>query len=308
MNVQDYYKLLGVSRDASDDAIKKAFRKLARQYHPDHNPNDPKAEAKFKEINEAYTVLSDPEKRSQYDKFGKDWERYQQAGAQGGFDWSRYANANGGNGNARYSGNFEDMMGGMGGAGGYSSFFEALFGAQMGGQGRGAARGRDIEQTVPITLAEAYHGSSRMLEQNGQRREFKIPKGVKTGSKIRLSGAGGRGANGADGDLYVIVEVQPNPQFERKEDDLHTEFELPLYTAILGGKVGVPTLDGTVQLTIPPRTQNGRKFRLSGKGMPHLKQSDTSGDLYATAKVVLPTQLSEEEEALFRQLQELGRS
>jgi curved DNA-binding protein len=303
MNIQDYYKVLGVARDADEASIKKAFRKLARQYHPDHNPNNPQAEAKFKEINEAYAVLSDPDKRAQYDRFGKDWEHYQQAGGAGGFDWSRY----GGNPNMRYSGNMDDLFGGMGGASGYSSFFETLFGGQMGGQGR-PTRGRDLEQPVQVTLAEAYQGSSRILEQGGQRREFKIPKGVKTGSKIRLTGAGGKSPNGQAGDLYVVVEVQPDPRFERQEDDLYTEFDLPLYTAILGGKVSVPTLDGPVQLTIPPRTQNGRKFRLGGKGMPRLKQPEQSGDLYATAKVILPLQLSDEEESLFRQLQSLGEA
>lgn len=312
MEYKDYYKILGVSRNADDKAIKKAYRKLARQYHPDHNPDNPTAEQRFKEINEAHAVLSDPDKRAKYDKFGVDWERYQQMGDAGGFDWSRWA-SNGGP-NVRYTtGSAEDIFGDSG----FSSFFETLFGgggfgsdpfANFGSRTQRPARGQDYEQRVQISLREAYHGTSRVLSRDGQQRTVTIPAGVKTGSKIRLSGEGGAGSvGGASGDLYLVIEVKPDKRYERSGDDLTTAFDLPLYTAMLGGTVRVPTLEGSVELTIPPETQNDSKFRLKGKGMPALKKPDQHGDLYAVAKVKLPQNLSEEERQLFQQLQDLKR-
>ena len=307
MDYKDYYKILGVPRNADDKAIKKAYRELARKYHPDKNQGDEKAKARFQEINEAHAVLSDPEKRSKYDQFGADWERVQQAG--GDFDWSRYAS--GGGPNVRYTytgGNTEDIFG----SGGFSSFFETLFGSSGFGFGDTSrtrpARGQDIEQPVKISLAEAYHGTTRLLEKNGTQREIKIPAGVDTGSKIRLSGEGGASmSGGASGNLYLVVDVGPDKRFERRGDDLYVEFDLPLYVALLGGKADVPTMDGSVQLTIPPETQNGKRFRLSGKGMPNLKNPKKFGDLFATANVVLPTGLSDEERSLIEQLADLAR-
>lgn len=311
MAMQDYYQILGVPRNADEKDIKKAYRKLARQYHPDVNPDDKAAEEKFKQINEAYEVLSDADKRAKYDQFGSEWARYQQAGNTGGFDWSRWAN----NPNARqYSGNVEDLFGTTGDSG-FSSFFDMLFGNQMGGTGYTQyggrtrprqQRGQDMEQTVQVSLAEAYHGSSRTLSKGSANREIKIPKGVKTGSKIRLSGEGQQGFGGAQaGDLFLVVEVMPDPRFERREDDLYVTVDVPLYTAILGGKVGVPTLDGQVHLTIPAHTQNGKKFRLANKGMPKLKNPSEHGSLYATVNVVLPAQLSDRERELFEELRSL---
>ncbi len=309
MDYKDYYQTLGVSRDADEKTIKQAYRKLARKYHPDVNPGNAEAEQKFKEINEAYEVLSDPDKRQKYEQFGADWQRYQQAGAQGGFDWSQWGGAGGPGPNVRYTytGNAEDMFGG---AGGFSDFFEMLFGRGAGGFGGRSGFAEQAytqpraapayEQTVQISLYEAYHGATRTLSlESGERREVKIPPGVKTGSKIRLSGLAG------GGDLYLVMEVRPDNNFTRDGDKLETEFELPLYTALLGGTARVPTLDGPVELNIPPETQNGARFRLRGKGMPRLKEPTVHGDLYATARVMLPTQLSDRERDLIGQLRAL---
>jgi curved DNA-binding protein len=313
MEPKDYYKILGVDRKADKKEIQKAYRKLARKYHPDVNANNKEYETKFKEASEAYEVLSDADKRAQYDKFGSDWQRYQQSGAQGsdGFDWSQWAQANRqgnqrGNPQGGYTYTTEDMGDMFGGV--HSDFFETLFGQSTGGnaQQRGPRRGRDLESPVQITLQEAYTGTRRMLSQNGREVEVKIPAGVKTGSRVRLPGQGGQATQGSQaGDLYLIVEVLPNDRFERRGDDLHTEIELPLYTAVLGGKVEIPTLTGTVQLSIPPETQNGRRFRLTGRGMPHLKDPSKHGDLYAKVMVRLLTGMSDEEKDLFQQLRSL---
>lgn len=305
MDYKDYYKTLGVARDADEKAIKKAYRKLAKQYHPDTNKNDKKSEERFKEVAEAYEVLSDPDKRKKYDQFGADWERHQRGPSTGGFDWSQYASgANGGGGYTRYA-TAEDLGDMFGGNAGFSSFFETLFGGGYAGgmhqpNMRGAARPAAQEQPVPISLSEAYHGTTRILEIGVTQREIRIPAGVKTGSKIRVGGDSGR-----SGELYLVVEVQPDKRFERDGDDLQTEFDLPLYVALLGGEANVPTLDGPVKLTIPAETQNGRKFRLRGKGMPNLKNKDQRGDLYAVAKIKLPANLTEQERALIEQLKSL---
>jgi DnaJ-class molecular chaperone len=311
MEYKDYYHVLGVGRSADAKEIKKAYRRLARQYHPDTNPNNKAAEEKFKEINEAYQVLNDPEKRAKYDKFGQEWQRFQQSGASGGFDWSAWSRQ-GGPATGAYTTytNVEDLEDLFGGTGGFSDFFETLFGGGAFGSGAGRAarprRGQDAQQPILATLAEAYHGTTRQLVIGDRQQLVKIPAGVKTGSKIRLAGLGQPGRNGGEtGDLYLVVEVLPDERFEQRGDDLYMEFELPLYTAILGGTVDAPTLDGSVKLTIPPETQNGARFRLRGKGMPRLKQSAERGDLYATARVSLPQGLSSEERKLFEQLKHL---
>ena len=302
MEYRDYYKILGVPRTADEKEIKKAYRKLARQYHPDVNQEDKKAEDKFKEVNEAYEVLSDPDKRSKYDQFGAEWQRYEQAGKAGGFDWGAWSRQ-GQNGAGQQYRTYtnEDMFGSNGN---FSDFFETLFGSARAEQAARPRRGQTLEQPVKISLAEAYSGTTRLLTRDGgQPKEVKIPAGVKSGSKIRLAGEGMQGMGGGQaGDLMLVIDIQPDPRFERDGDDLYTEFDVPLYTAVLGGKVGVPTLGGVVQLTIPAETQNGRRFRLTGKGMPKLKSPSTQGDLYATARVVLPTNLTDEEKQLFEQL------
>ncbi len=316
MKYKDYYETLGVDKNASEKEIKRAYRKLVKEHHPDVNPNDPTAEERFKEINEAHEVLSDPEKRRKYDRLGTDWQRWQQAGGRpDGFDWGRWrTQAPGGGQVYTHYGDIGDLFGEESP---FSDFFNAIFGG-MGGMGGvratpgrtryqpQAQRGQDYEQEVEITLEEAYRGARRLLNKDGRRLEVKIPPGVRTGSKVRMAGEGAAGLGGGQaGDLYLRIKVIPNPRFERKGDDLHCSVPLDLYTALLGGEVRVPTLDGDVQLKIPPETQNGRTFRLTGRGMPHLRQPEQRGDLYATVQVRLPQDLSQQERELIGELASL---
>jgi curved DNA-binding protein len=323
MEYKDYYKTLGVDRNADEKEIKKAYRRLARQYHPDVNPGDKAAEARFKEINEANEVLSDPEKRRKYDALGQQYQRWQQTGGQpGGFDWSQWVRAGqpgatsrdvGGDVRVEYA-DLSDLFG----SSGFSDFFEAIFGGASSGS-RGArhvpARGRDLEHEVEITLEDAFSGAQLMLEMNGRKLEVQIPAGVKTGSRVRVTGEGLPGAgNGPRGDLYLRIRVMPHPTFERREaksrsaesralggDDLHCEFPVDLFTALLGGEARVPTLSGPVVLRIPAGTQTGKVFRLSGQGMPNLRAPHGRGALYARARVTLPERLSEKEQELVRE-------
>lgn len=316
MQPRDYYQILGVSRKADEKEIKKAFRKLARQHHPDVNAGDKRAEDRFKDINEAYEVLSDPEKRAKYDQFGAQWQQYQSTGAQpGGFDWSRWASQPGGQSYTRTVSpeEFEELFGGRGGGGGgFSDFFEMLFGgnrrtagsdtfADMSRTSTRPRRGRDYEQPVEITLEEAYSGSKRLLRrEDGSTVEVKIPPGVITGSKVRLSGEGGAGT--VAGDLYLAIEVKPHPRYERRGDDLVVKVPVDLYTAMLGGEVPLNTMGGSVVLTVPPETPNGKTIRLRGQGMPQLKNPARHGDLYAEVDLQIPRNLTEQEKELFRQL------
>ncbi|RLC85055.1 MAG: J domain-containing protein, partial [Chloroflexi bacterium] len=286
----------------------------ARKYHPDVNPGDPQAEERFKEINEAYEVLSDPEKRRKYDQLGAEWYRWQQAGGRpGDFDWSRWVStAPGGQRVYVRYGTPEDLQDLFGEGSPFSDFFSQIFG------GMGAApggfeyrvrpqRGQDYEQEVEISLREAYQGTTRILQKYGRRLEVKIPPGARTGTRVRIAGEGGPGAAGGEaGDLYLRVRVRPDPQFERRGDDLYVTVPVDLYTAILGGKVRVPTLNGAVMLTIPPGTQNGRVFRLRGKGMPRLRQPEQHGDLYAKVDVRLPTHLTPRQRELFEELRRIS--
>ncbi|MEJ2569085.1 MAG: J domain-containing protein [Anaerolineales bacterium] len=321
MEYKDYYKILGVKKDASEDDIKKAFRKLARKHHPDLNPGDASAAERFKEINEAYEVLSDPEKREKYDRFGSQWKQYQQAGGRAeDFDWGRWTAQPGGQ--RVYTRQvspeeFEGMFGG--GLGGFSDFFETLFGG-AGRAGSGSFRqreyaprprqGRDIEYPVRIQLEEAFRGTTRIIEwEDGRRIEAKIPPGVRTGSRVRLSGQGQPGANGArPGDLYVRVEVEPHSRFQRQGDDLKMIVPVDLYTALLGGEVRVSGIDRSVDLTIPPETQNGKAFRLKNLGMPTLGNPQRRGDLYVTVEVELPKNLSRKEKELVREWKDIRTS
>lgn len=317
MNYQDYYQTLGVNKTASPDEIRDAFRKLARQYHPDTHPGDKTAEEKFKQINEAYQVLSDPEKRAKYDQFGSAWQSYTRGGGRPeDFNWGQWAGRPGGGTYTRTI-NMEDLgdlFGGRGGGiGGFSDFFETLFGrGSAGGRPGGVPgrmnTGRDMEQEVEITLEEAFNGSARVFERpDGTRMEIRIPKGVRTGSKVRVAGQGSKTTYGGQpGDLYLRIKVAPHPGFKREKDDLHINLLVNLYTAILGGEVEVPTLTRPVKLKIPALTQNGKSIRLRGLGMPHLKNPEERGDLLVAVEVKLPTHLNEEERKLFEQLKALN--
>ncbi len=335
MEYKDYYQILGVSRDASEKEIKKAYRKLARKYHPDMNEGNKNAEERFKEINEAYEVLSDADKRKLYNQFGADWKQWQRAGGRPeDFDWSQYGAGRpgagrrpGGGGPYVHYGNvedLEDLFGGAGG-GGFSDFFQQLFGSfaqQRGGspfgdlrggsygraQTRRPRKGRNYEQPVEVTLREAYEGTTRLLQLDDRRLEVKIPPGARDGTRVRIAGAGAPGGGGASssGDLYLVVEVRSDPRFERDGDDLYTTVPVDLYVALLGGEVQVLTLDGrSVMLRIPPETQNGQTFRLRGRGMPMLNRPDQHGDLYVEVAVELPEKLSQEEKELFAELKAL---
>jgi DnaJ-class molecular chaperone len=323
MDYKDYYKVLGVSKGASADDIKKAFRKLARKYHPDVNPGDKKAEEKFKEINEAYEVLSDPDKRRKYDTLGPNWQ--EQFGFQPGAGRRTYS----------YRGSPMDFDS----ATGFSDFFEALFGRSSAAGSRTNRNdfrrrvGDNIEQPVEVTLQEAYLGGTRtfniqstevcplcrgtgevagkvcancsgqgMLARN-KRIQVKIPSGVDNGSRIRVAGEGQPGIGGGPrGDLFLVISVKSDSIYERKGDDLYADIDVDLVTAMLGGEVPVPAPDGRrLILTIPAETQNGRMFRLANKGMPRLR-GDGNGNLFARVKVVLPMGLTDEERKLFEQL------
>ena len=310
----DYYKILGVDKTATQDDIKKAFRKLARQYHPDLNPNDPNAKEKFQAINEANEVLSDPEKRKKYDEYGENWKHADEFEAQR----KAYQNQQGGGGDGEYwystdgthfSGFGGEGMHGFGGNGsGFSDFFEELFGHRGAGAGRGAHgafKGQDIQGELQLTLREAATTHKQTFSVNGENLRITVPAGIANGQIIKLKGHGGKGLNGGpDGDLYITFNIADDPVFRRKDNDLYTDVNIDLYTAVLGGEVTVNTLDGQVKLKVRPGTQNDAKVRLKGKGFPIYKQDGTFGDLIVTYHVTIPTTLTDKQKDLFRQLQQ----
>ncbi len=305
MEYKDYYKVLGVDRKATQDEIKKTYRKLAMKYHPDQNRGNKQAEEKFKDINEAYEVLSDPKKREKYDMLGSSYSQWQQQGGNpGNFNWNEWVSRQpqGGSGQVDM-GDFGDFIGG------FSDFFSAIFGGMggagnMGGAARQQIRPQAIEQGVQITLEEAYRGTQRVFQIGDRRMEVKIPAGAVSGTKIRMAGAVPT-SSGGRGDLHLVVEVSPNSRFSIEGVNLTTEAKVDLYTAVLGGTVNVSTLSGDVILTIPPGTQPGQKIRLAGRGMPKLKEPAVFGDLYVVVKVDLPKKLSEKQRKLFNELKNL---
>ena len=320
MDYKDYYQTLGVAKTATTDEIKKAYRKLARKHHPDVNPNDATAEQKFKEVNEANEVLSDPEKRQKYDQFGADYERYQQSGAGsgrggqpgGGFDWGQYTQ---GGGNP-FGGGSSSRGGNPFGGGGdeetdFSDFFSSMFGGMggaAGGGGRGSrpAAGADYQAELELSLDEAYHGGPRTITVQGKNLRLTIQPGVADGQTIRLRNQGGPGRNGGPaGSLLITFRLLPDARYVRTGDDLTQDVPVPLYRALLGGEQTVETLGGPVKIKLKPETANGSRLRLRGKGFPVYRQEGQFGDLYLRLNVQLPTQLSEQERELLQQLAEL---
>jgi len=299
MDYKDYYKILGVPRNAEAKDIKRAYRSLAVKHHPDKNPGDKRAEERFKEINEAYEVLGDPSKRAKYDQLGASYQAWQRSGGGGGFDWSQWTGSAPG-GMRVEVGDLEELFGG-----GFSDFFTSIFGGMGRQPGAGRARppARDAELAVAITLDEAYNGTTRTIRHNDRKLEVKIPAGSHTGTRVRIPAGGKTGG----GDLYLRVEVQPDARYEQRGEDMYTDVSGDLYTAVLGGEAAVETPGGTVVLTIPAGSQPGQTFRLTGRGMPRLRQSPEHGDLYARLKVRLPQPLSDKERELFEQLAALRR-
>ena len=306
----DYYKILGVDKNASQDDIKKAFRKLARKYHPDLNPNDPSAKDKFQEINEANEVLSDPEKRKKYDEYGEHWKHADEFEAQkkarqhAGGGGGGFSDFGGDGGSYWYSSDGEGFSGGD--AGGFSDFFESMFG-HRGGGGRGNAgfRGQDFNAELHLSLRDAARTHKQVLNVNGKQVRITIPAGVADGQVIKLKGYGGEGINGGPaGDLYITFKIAEDSVFKRLGDDLYVDVEMDLYTAVLGGEKVIDTLEGKVKLKIKPETQNGTKVRLKGKGFPVYKKEGQFGDLIITYSVKIPTNLTDRQKELFRELQQ----
>ncbi len=290
MDYKDYYKILGVERKASADDIRKAYRKLAMQHHPDKNPGDKKAEDKFKDINEAYQVLSDEQKRARYDQLGSAYSNFRTGGGRSS-DFNEWYERQGG-GQRGYK-NAEDPFGG---AGNFSDFFRTIFGEAARTSVRNQAAQQGYQQEVDITFQEAYDGTARQLQTNGRKLQVRIPAGVKTGSKVRVAGAGPEGL-----DLYLVVNVTDEDKFERDGQNLYTTSTLSIFTLILGGETDVETPTGKVKLSIPPGTQTDQVFRLAGRGMPHLKNPNTKGDLFVKLKVQVPKYLSSKQRELLEE-------
>jgi curved DNA-binding protein len=340
MNYKDYYDILGVGRNATEKEIKKAYRKKAAKFHPDRNPDDPSAEDRFKEVGEAYEVLSDPEKRDLYNKAGKDWKKYQRAaggGNGGGFDWSQYARQQQGHefsgGQQSYRVNMDEMFGGGassqtgGQGGGFSSFFETLFGGAGGGRPFGATEtqgpgqqfrgGRSRQQQrrkppkknitagVTISLQQAHDGTSRTVRVGGEKMKVKIPAGIADGQKLKLKGKGSASsAGGPRGDLLLKISITMPDGYERKGNNLYYTHPVDFYIAVLGGESTVDTLGGKAKLTIPAGTSGGKLFKLKGLGMPVFGKPSKKGDLFVRTQIQVPEKLSDEERKQFEKLAE----
>jgi curved DNA-binding protein len=305
MDYKDYYKILGVSKTASQDEIKKAFRKLAIQYHPDKNPGNKVAETKFKEVNEANEVLGNPEKRKKYDELGANWQNHQQGdNKEGGFDWGRWQNAGAGTQGGQYSGTFDEE--------GFSDFFNNIFGGAGGRTKKSrktSFKGQDYQAEVKLTLEEAYHGTARILELERQKLRIQLKPGVENGQNLRIKGKGAPGYNnGEPGDLYLEVHVAPHPLYKRYGNHLEQTVKLDMFTAILGGKIKINTLAGDLLITIPEGTQNGNALRLKGKGMPVYGKSSEFGDMIIKTEVIIPTDLNQEQKELLKKIKELNKA
>jgi len=294
----DYYEVLGVQKTATTEEIKKAYRKLARKYHPDINPDDENAKLKFQQINEAQEVLTDPEKRKQYDKYGEHWkhgEEYEKAQQARGQSYQHQGNNEDWQGWQDYSGNYD--------SGQFSDFFESMFGSRNGGGHSAMFRGQDLHAELNLTLREAATTHPRSFTVNDKNVRITVHAGIADGQKIKLKGYGGAGVNGGPaGDLYITFHIADDPEFRREGDNLYATADLDLYAAVLGGEATIPTLNGQVKLKIQPETQNGAKVRLKGKGFPVYKKEGAFGDLYVTYNIKIPTHLTDQQKELFRQL------
>ena len=309
MEYKDYYKILGVEKKASQDAIKKAYRKLAVKYHPDKNQGNKEAEEKFKEIGEAYEVLGDAEKRKKYDELGANWKNFQSGQAYSG--GNPFGNFNFGQGGTYVEMDMDDFMNGNNQI---SDFFNAFFGGGRrakstnfgGGSWGNFQQAADYETTIEITLEEAFHGTSRIIQLENEKIRIKIKPGIADGQNLRIKGKGQKTSNGQNnGDLYVKIKVLNHTKFERKENDLYTSQKIDLFTAVLGGKIIIETIDDKLKLPIPQGTQNGKTFRLKNKGMPVYESKNQFGDLYVKIDVQIPDRLSEKQKKLFEELKTL---
>ena len=301
MEFKDYYKILGVDKNATKDDIKKVFRRLAKKYHPDKNPGDKASEEKFKEVTEANEVLSDPEKRKKYDQLGSNWKQYQNAGPEANGRYRNYQSGNQGEG-AAYSGNFDELFGNVGG---FSDFFESFFGGRANSSKQSHPRkGKDYEASLSISLEEAHHGTEKEFTLDGKKIRIKITPGIDHGKKLRLKHQGSEGiAGGEKGDLYINIKIENHAQFERKGNDLYYNLNVDLFTAVLGGKKPLKTLDGkTINVNIPPETESGTSFRIKEMGMHHSNNPNMRGDLFVKVNVKLPKHLSTKEIELFKEL------
>ncbi|WP_456314340.1 DnaJ C-terminal domain-containing protein [Pseudomonas shirazensis] len=303
MDYIDYYKTLDITKSATEAEIKKAYRKLARKYHPDLNPNDKEAEKKFKEINEANEVLSNPENRKKYDKYGKDWkhaDEFEKAGYDPNQQRSRQQSSQ------DSGGDFSGFSGGDFSGSDFSDFFNSMYGSGRSGRTQSKYRGQDFNAELELDLASAYTTQKQNLAVNGKNIRITIPAGVENGQIIKIPGHGGPGANGGpNGDLYITFNIANNSDFKREGNNLYADVDLDLYTAILGGEIYVNTFDGKVKIKVPEETQTGTKVKLKGKGFPIYKKENQFGDLYITYNVKTPTKLSQKEKELFAELSKI---
>lgn len=307
MEFKDYYKILGVDKKASQDDIKKAYRKLAVQYHPDKNLGNKEAEEKFKEIGEAYEVLGNAEKRKKYDELGKNWKNFQSGQAYSG--GNPFGNFNFGNGGTYVEMDMEDFMNGNNQ---FSDFFNAFFGGGKRTRTSGFdsswtnfQHAADFETTIDITLEEAFRGTSRIIQLENEKIRINIKPGTADGQNLKIIGKGQKASNGRSGDLFVKIKVLNHPRFKRKENDLYTTQKIDLFTAVLGGEIIIETIDGKVKLPIPPGTQNGKTFRLKNKGMPVYNSRNQFGDLYVKTEIQIPEKLNDKQKKYFEELKTL---
>jgi curved DNA-binding protein len=292
----DYYKVLGIDKKATDEDIKKAYRKLARKLHPDLNPNDKEANKKFQQINEANEVLSDPEKRKKYDLYGEHWEHGEEYEKARKAQQQRSANS----GERYYSGGFKEDD--------FSDFFGSMFGGGRGRTSRAKFRGEDYNSELQLTLKDAYTTHPQTFSINGKNVRITVPAGIENGQTIKLKGYGGKGVNGGpDGDLFISFLIANDPQFKRAGNDLYVTVELDLFTAVLGGEITVDTMGGKIKMKVQPETQNGMVTRVKGKGFPVYKNEGQSGDLFVTYNIKIPGHLTEKQKELFAELARLSK-